>query len=185
MCQFPSTGILHFYEEEVLEAGKVWRCQFPSTGILHFYGIAIFVIILKKEMCQFPSTGILHFYGTITGIFRSSSIVSIPFYGYPAFLPGGNFKKKPMWCVNSLLRVSCISTRPIYPKDFLCTLCQFPSTGILHFYVAAGLVLGVSAYCVNSLLRVSCISTEEDFVNAENQKKVSIPFYGYPAFLQD
>ena len=68
---------------------------------------------LKKKplMCQFPSTGILHFYIAKQILILLKQHVSIPFYGYLAFLHSKtNFDSVKTACVNSLLRVSCIST---------------------------------------------------------------------------
>ncbi len=88
LCQFPPTGIFHFYRDEKnYNQIKKAVCQFPPTGIFHFYFYGYdklwetvgsvnsllrvsFISTLSQRtkrrttilLCQFPSTGIFHFY---------------------------------------------------------------------------------------------------------------------------
>ncbi len=112
MCQFPSTGILHFYSSDISNeaikrvcVNSLLRVSCISTVPKDVAGIVI-------GKCQFPSTGILHFYSNGSPVIKEKAInVSIPFYGYLAFLHSKtNFDSVKTACVNSLLRVSCIST---------------------------------------------------------------------------
>ena len=66
-----------------------------------------------------------------------------------------------MWqCVNSLLRASSISTVNMLISELEAFLCQFPSTGFLHFYA--------------------------DWIGKIRWNHgVSIPFYGLPPFLRN
>ena len=114
----------------------------------------------ERNRCQFPSTGILHFYDKVE-----------------------DKAEDKVEGVNSLLRVSCISTKGIWADINTLGWCQFPSTGILHFYYSYFIARKYGRRCVNSLLRVSCISTYDTLKIDYKMFKVSIPFYGYLAFL--
>ena len=111
--------------------------RLPSMGILHFYMYGKTSLKLMM-MCQFPSTGIFHFY--LTTEYCTSLAL----------------EKR----VNSLIRVSFISAHNLKQEEILC----------LH--------------CVNSLIRVSCISTFWSKITLSSNIVVSIPLYGYLAFLR-
>ncbi len=87
MCQYPYSGLLHFYGpilwQKKLETGCVntltrvfsistatWLeaprsntvCQYPYSGLLHFYAFKGGKEVVEVNMCQYPYSGLLHFY---------------------------------------------------------------------------------------------------------------------------
>ena len=133
----PSNGYLSFLPlSDSLRVGLYGMCQFPQTGITHFYILEDYLKDRAGLECQFPQTGITHFYLVLS---------------YQRTAKKG--------CVNSLKRVSLISTQfccrrgrcdrlvsiPsngyhsfLHPGQILDATkkdgCQFPQTGITHFY---------------------------------------------------
>lgn len=87
-------------------------CQFPYSGSYHFYLVCKAIAESEDFVCQFSYSGSYHFY------FHSMEQAIVVL----------------LQCVNSLIRVSFISS---IAKKFQTTpsrVCQFPYSDTLHFY---------------------------------------------------
>ena len=61
VCQYPISGLYHFYMKKVIYNGGNERCQYPISGLYHFYSDYINKSSLLSK-CQYPISGLLHFY---------------------------------------------------------------------------------------------------------------------------
>ena len=159
--QFPYSSISHFYNGVIKKrkSSNVW--QFPYSGIsLSTIGIGV-VVPLLWVVRQFPYSSIsrfylstYHWYKTLTKdvaiplfgylsflleLFKKYGVTNyvaiIPLFGWLSFLHWDNLRKKEKYlCGNSLKWVTLISTSEGIPYMHPMFLCQFPYSGISHFY---------------------------------------------------
>ena len=128
-------GILHFYGKASFRITSNYSCVNSLLRVSYISTVRKNLHAGWKAVCQFPSTGILHFYhrkhkhdtnsrGCVNSLLRVSYISTVILF----------LLFEISICVNSLLRVSYISTLIRYYVNDKAVMCQFPSTGILHFY---------------------------------------------------
>ena len=138
-----------------------------------------------RQAVSIPSIGYPSFLPfVVVDLVFTVTIVSIPSIGYPSFLLTKEvYELQIEPCVNSLYRVSFISTDTGENPSDKGVGVSIPLSGILHFY-NAGTLRQIWCRSVNSLYRVSIISTSVLIIVLELAIPCVNSLYRYPSFLR-